>query len=125
MRKHIVGENGISYTLGADGLYYPDLVLPEGTHYQIGKYGRMRAEYLKEYRKHDYMELLLSGKWNEYLHGIDEECHQRIDILMEQMKVREGITEKLKAENQMKWVGMMNNLRSIAEEVIAAEIIFK
>lgn len=124
MKKRIVGENGISYTLGADELYYPDLVLPEGTHYQIGKYGRMRAEYLKEYRKADYMELLLYGKWNEYLHVIDEECHQRIDTLMEQLKVREGITEKLKTENQMKWVGMMNNIRHSAEEIVFNEIVY-
>jgi len=68
MEKHIVGENGISYTLGADGLYYPDLKLPEGTDYEIGKYGRMRCEYLKSHRKVVYMELVLSGRLNEYLH---------------------------------------------------------
>lgn len=76
MRKHIIGENGISYTLGADGLYYPDLKLPEGTHYPIGRYGRMKAEYLKEYHHTYYWELVLFDRWNEYLHEVDEECCQ-------------------------------------------------
>ncbi len=68
LKKHIVGENGISYTLGEDGLYYPDLRLLEGTHYEIGRYGRMRAEYLKEHHRPMHLELLLSGKLTEYLH---------------------------------------------------------
>lgn len=70
MEKHIVGENGISYTLGADGLYYQDLMLPKGTNYQIGRYGRMRAEYIKEHHHSMHLELLFAGKWNEYLHGV-------------------------------------------------------
>ena len=61
MRKHIVGENGVCYTLGKDGLYYPDLKLPEGTNYPIGKYGHMRCEYLKEYHKAEYCKFIL--KW--------------------------------------------------------------
>ena len=73
LRKHIIGENGIRYTLGEDGLYYPDLRLPEGTHYEIGRYGRMRAEYLKENHRALYLELLLDGNLNEYLHQMDED----------------------------------------------------
>lgn len=103
LEKHIIGENGISYTLGEDGLYYPDLRLPEGTHYEIGRYGRMRAEYLKEYRRPLYLEFLLSGKLNEYLHHTDEECYQMMELLVEQMKEKQGVTEKLKSENQMQW----------------------
>lgn len=76
MEKHIMGENGISYTLGEDGLYYPDLYLPEETEYPIGKYGMLRKTYLKEHRKGLYLELVFSGKVNEHLHQIDEECHQ-------------------------------------------------
>lgn len=79
LEKHIVGENEISYTLGEDGLYYPDLRLPEGTHYEIGRYGRMRAEYLKEHHRALYLELLLSGEFNEYLHQTDEECYQMME----------------------------------------------
>ena len=74
MEKHIMGENGISYTLGEDGLYYPDLYLPEETEYPIGKYGMLRKTYLKEHRKGLYLELVIAGKLNEHLHQIDEEC---------------------------------------------------
>ncbi len=125
MKKHIVGENGLSYTLGADGLYYPDLILPEDTNYPIGRYGRMRKEYLKEHRKAYYTNLILEGRLNQHLHQIEEECHQRLDVLMEQMKVKEGITEQLKVENQILWVGMMNNIKACAEEVIFAELIYQ
>ena len=76
MEKHIMGENGISYTLGEDGLYYPDLYLPEETEYPIGKYGMLRKTYLKDHRKGLYLELVLAGKLNEPLHQTDEECNQ-------------------------------------------------
>jgi hypothetical protein len=125
MKKHIIGEIGISYTLGADGLYYPDLKLPEGTDYEIGKYGRMRCEYLKSHHKVVYMELVLSGKLNEYLHEIDEECYERMELLIGQMKKKQGVTEQLKAENQMLWVGMMNNIRHSAEEVVLQEVVYR
>lgn len=124
MEKHVVGENGISYTLGADGLYYPDLKLPEGTHYEIGRYGRMRWEYLKNYRRGEYIKLLMDGKLNEHLHEIDEACYERMGLLVEQMKAGAGITEELKASNQMKWVGLMNNVRSSAEEIVVKELIY-
>ncbi|MBQ4523121.1 MAG: TnpV protein [Lachnospiraceae bacterium] len=124
MEKHIIGENGISYTLGEDGLYYPDLKLLEGTHYEIGKYGLMRWEYLKNYRRGEYIKLLMEGKLNEHLHEVDEECHERVELIMEQMKVGAGITEELKATDQMKWVGLMNNVKSAAEEIVLREIVY-
>ena len=124
MEKHIMGENGISYTLGEDCLYYPDLRLPEGTHYEIGRYGRMRAEYLKENHRALYLELLLSGKLNEYLHQTDEECYRMIERLVEQMKVKQGLKEQLKSENQMQWVGIMNNIWHCAEEVVLKDIVY-
>lgn len=124
LEKHIIGENGISYTLGEDGLYYPDLQLPEGTHYEIGRYGRMRAEYLKEYHRALYLELLMDGNLNEYLHQTDEECYQMMERLVEQMKAKHGVTEQLKSENQMQWVGMMNNIRQCAEEVVLRDIVY-
>lgn len=108
MEKHIIEENGISYTLGADGLYYPDLQLPEGTHYEIGRYGRMRWEYLKSYHRGQYIKLLLEGKLNDHLHEVDGECYERMGLLMEQMKAEAGITEELKTSDQMKRVGLMN-----------------
>ena len=124
LEKHIVGENGIRYTLGEDGLYYPDLRLPEETHYEIGRYGRMRAEYLKENHRALYLELLLSGKLNEYLHQTDEECYRMIERLVEQMKVKQGLKEQLKSENQMQWVGIMNNIWHCAEEVVLKDIVY-
>ena len=78
LEKMIV-ENGITYVLGEDDIYYPDLQLPEGTNYNIGKFGHMRCEYLKEFKHGYYMELLLGGKLNEYLHEVDEECYEMLD----------------------------------------------
>ena len=93
MEKHIIGEKGIGYTLGTDGLYYPDLELPEGTHYEIGRYGRMRWEYLKNHRRGEYIRLFMDGKLNEHLHEVDEECYERMELLVEQMKAGAGITK--------------------------------
>jgi polyhydroxyalkanoate synthesis regulator phasin len=124
MEKHIMGENGISYTLGEDGLYYPDLYLPEETEYPIGKYGMLRKTYLKEHRKGLYLELVLAGKLNEHLHLIDEECNQMMDRLVEQMKEKQGVTEELKMQDQMAWVGRMNNILMATEEVIILSMVY-
>ena len=70
------------------------------------------------------MELLIEGKLNEYLHDIDEECHEMLDRLVEQMKEKQGVTEKLKAENQMLWVGKMNNIMTCAEEIVVREVVY-
>ena len=125
MEKHIMGENGISYTLGEDGLYYPDLYLSEETEYPIGKYGMLRRAYLKGRRKGLYLELVLAGKLNEHLHQIDKECNQMMDRLVEQMKERQGVTEELKMLNQMAWVGRMNNIRACAEEIVVNEVVYR
>ena len=121
--EKIIVKNGITYVLGKDDIYYPNLQLPEGTNYQIGKFGQMRCEYLKEFRHGYYMDLLLSGKLNEYLHEVDEECHEMLDRIVEQMKEKEGVTEQLKAENQMLWVWKMNNIRMCAEEIVVREVV--
>ena len=117
LEKTII-ENGITYSLGGDELYYPVLEIPEGTHYDIGKFGRMRGEFLKEYRHSEYMKLLLSGELNQYLHEFEEECNEMMDLIVERMKMKEGVTEELKAKDQMKWVGRMNNIRARAEEMV-------
>lgn len=122
--EEVIEENGIVYHLAEDGLYYPDLRLPEGTHYAIGKYGLMRWEYMETHHRREYFQLLLDGRLNEYLHGIDEECHVRVEMLIEKMKVRTGITEELKTADQMKWVGLMNNVRNAAEEIVLREWIY-
>ena len=124
MEKYIMGENGISYTLGEDGLYYPDLYLPEETEHSIGKYGMLRKIYLQEHRKGLYLELVLAGKLNEHLHQIDEECNQMMDRLVEQMKKRQGVMEELKMQDQMEWVRRKNNIQATAEEIAYKNIIF-
>lgn len=125
MEKHIMGENGISYTLGKDGLYYPDLYLPEETECPIGKYGMLRKTYLQEHRKGLYLEMVLAGKLNEHLYQIDEECNQMMDRLVEQMKEKQGVTEELKMQDQMAWVGRMNNIRVCAEEIVYKTILYR
>ena len=125
MEKHIMGENGISYTLGEVSLYYLDLYLPEETEYPIGKYGMLRKTYLKEHRKGLYLELVIAGKLNEHLHQIDEECHQVMDRLVEQMKERQGMSEELKMQDQMVWVGRMNNIRTCVEEITLNKIVYR
>ena len=125
MEKHIMGENGISYTLGEYGLYYPNLYLSEETEYPIGKYGMLRKTYLKEHRKGLYLELVVVGKLNEHLHQIDEECHQVMDRLVEQMKERQGMSEELKMQDQMVWVGRMNNIRTCVEEITLNKIVYR
>ena len=120
----VIVENGIVYHLGEDDLYYPDLRLPEGTHYNIGKYGLMRWEYLRTNRREKYLRLMLDGKLNEHLYEIDEECHARVELLIEQMKAGAGITEELKAAEQMKWIGLMNNVKSAAEEIVLRELVY-
>ena len=116
-------QTGISYTLQGD-YYLPDLTLPskEGKH--IGIWGQRHARYLKQYHKIQYYNLLTSGKLNGYLADIDKQAEMMFFRLVEQMAEREGVTEKLKADNQMEWIGRMNALRSTVTETVNAEVIF-
>lgn len=84
----------------------------------------MRCKYLKENHRAEYMKLLLDGKLNEHLHEIEEECYDMLEILTEQMKENQGVTEQMKAENQILWVGMVNNIRHSAEEIVLHEIVY-
>lgn len=119
-----ITENGIVYRLAGDGLYYPDLKLPERTHYSIGKYGLMRWEYLQENYRREYFKLLRNGRLNEHLHEVDEACHVRMELLVERMKAEAGITEELKAADPMKWVGLVNNIINAAEEIVLGERVY-
>ena len=103
--------------------YLPDLFLPEGN-YTIGKYGRLRREYLKEHRPIIFNSLILSGELYPHLSEIDCVCVERMDLLTRQMADREGVTEALKAANQMEWVRRMNNIRSRAEEIVLNELVY-
>ena len=103
--------------------FIPDLELPEEPR-PIGKWGRMRREYLKEHKPIQYNCLLLSGKLWTHLADLNEQAQDRLDRIIEQMKTAEGITEDLKANDPMAWVGAMNNIRNRAEEIILQELIF-
>lgn len=121
--KSIFEEMGGTYTLGADGMYYPDLALPEeNPHY--GKYGGMRLRHLKEHHKVLYNTLLLDGKLVKHLNEVDDTANKRMELLTRQMKERQGVNEALKARDQMAWVGAMNNIRNAAEEIVLSELIY-
>ena len=119
-----LNENGIHYTLHGD-YYLPDLELPEKASAPIGHYGRMRKAYLEEHRSGLYERLLLSGKLYEHLVEIDACCAERMDRMVSQMAEAEGVTENLKARNQIAWVERMNSIRQRAEEMILQELIYE
>ena len=106
----------MSYTLHGD-YYLPDLVLNEEEP-TYGKYGMLRKQFLKEHRSARYQYLLLTGKLNEHLNQTDQEAREQVEMLMKQMAEKKGVTEELKVQDQMKWVGLMNNIKVSAEEII-------
>lgn len=115
--------NELTYTRVGD-YYIPNLKLTEQPDKPIGKYGRMRQRYLKEYRPALYSSLLLSEKLYPHLLEIDEAANRRMDILMPQLMKAAGVTEELKAADPMKWVGLANACKAQAEEIILAELIY-
>ena len=122
MKKQIYDEkNGMSYTLHGD-YYLPDLVLREEEP-TYGKYGMLRKQFLKEHRSARYQYMLLTGKLNEHLNQIDQEVREQVETLMEQMTEKQGVTEELKAQDQMKWVRLMNNIKASAEEIVLKNLI--
>ena len=120
--KERITENGIDYILVGD-YYIPDLKLPEENR-PIGRYGRLHREYLKQEHPARYSSLILTGKLWTYLADLNEQAEERLDLIIEQMKAAEGVTEELKARNQLEWVGRMNNIRNRAEEIIKSEMIY-
>ena len=123
MKKQIYDEkNGMSYTLHGD-YYLPDLVLREEKP-TYGKYGMLRKQFLKEYRSARYQYMLLTGKLNEHLNQIDQEVREQVETLMEQMTEKQGVTEELKAQDQMEWVRLMNNIKASAEEIVLKNMIY-
>ena len=117
-------EMGGTYTLGADGMYYPNLELPEEEAPRYGKYGRMRHTYLREHKKAYYTTLLFVGKLVAHLNEIDDAANAQMELVTKQMAKTQGITEALKAKDQMAWVGAMNNIRNAAEEIVFSELIY-
>ncbi len=102
----------------------PMLKLDEQPKGDLTKYGLMRKNYLKEYKEGFYTGLLLTGKLTEHLLSVQEQADQRMEFLVEQMKISEGITEQLKKDNQMLWVQKMNVIRQVAEEIVLDEIVY-
>ena len=125
LKKHIIDEKtGISYTLCGD-YYLPDLALPEEKYYELGRFGRAKFRYLQKGHKVLLTSRRTSGTLNEYLHSVDEDCEEMFSRLVKQYAEREGVTEQMKADEMMKWLGLMNNIRSRAEEVIMREYIYE
>lgn len=121
--KSVFESMGGTYTRSGD-YFIPDIALPEASNRSIGKYGRMRHRYLKEHRPVLYTSMILDGTLWDHLAEIDSACNKRLDVLVSGMQERQGITEALKARDPMAWIGTMNNIRSAAEEIICAEVIY-
>ena len=122
--KSLYKQMGGTYHRGADGMYYPKLELPEEETPRYGKYGKMRHAYLREHKKAYYTTLLFDGKLVAHLNEIDDAANAQMMQLTKQMAKAQGVTETLKAKDQMAWVGAMNNIRNAAEEIILSELIY-
>ena len=124
MDKYIYDEkNGLWYELQGD-YYLPCLKLPEEPEVHIGIWGQRHRRYLKSHRRALYTSLLTSGKLNDYLADLNEQAEAMFSRLVKQLFEKEGVTEALKAENQMLWVQRMNNIRSAAMEIVSSELIY-
>ena len=113
----------ISYTKKGDYLL-PDLILEDKERFNVGKYGLLRLNYIKKEKSGLYFDLLVNDKLNEYLHNIDTTVMEKVQKLITELAQKENITEELKSSNQMLWIGKMNNIKDIAEEIILKEYIY-
>ena len=124
MDKYIYDDkNDLWYELQGD-YYIPCLILPAEKEQPIGLWGQRHLQYLKEYRRITYLNLLTSGRLNAYLADIDKQTEEMYFRLVEQMKQAHGIMEQLKAENALEWTGRLNNIRACAREIVERKIIF-
>ena len=123
MKDRII-QNGIEYERRGEQ-YYPLLDLGEQTSYEIGKYGNLHLDFIKKHRRGTYTTLFTENRLNEHLHSIDLQVHEQLDLLTAQMAERMGATEELKASDPMRWVRLMNNIKSLAEEIVLKEVVYK
>ena len=121
--KTIFEEMGGTYRQEGDYLI-PNLVLPDTSDYKIGKYGRMRRSYLKEHRPSLYSALVLDGILFKHLAEIDQACNERMETIISAMVKQEGVTEALKAADQMEWVRRKNSIHNRAEEIVLSELVY-
>ena len=122
--KSLFEEMGGTYRREGDYLI-PNLVLPDELEYQISKYGRICRSYLKKHRPVLYANLLTSGTLHRHLAENNQSCNERIEIIVSAMAKQEGVTEALKASDQMEWVRRMNSIRSRAEEIVLTELVYE
>ena len=123
MKKQIYDEkNGLSYTLHGD-YYLPDLAMNEEEP-TYGKYGMLRKQFLKVHRPARYQYLLMTGELTEHLNQVDQEAREQVETLVKQMVEKQGVTEQLKMQDQMKWVGLMNSIKACAEEIVLKERVY-
>ena len=123
--KIIDERTGIEYRLVGD-YYIPNITIPKARRTgNIGKYGTLKLNYMKKYKIPEHTEMLLRNELNSYLLDIEDECKEKLDILIKQMAEKENVTEELKANNQMEWVQKMNNIKSRAEEIVLNEVIYQ
>ena len=106
-----------------NGHLIPNVTLPEQTYYQIGKYGRMHLEYIKQHRRGRYTTLLTESKLNAQLHEIDLEANEMLEVIISHLATERGIDENLKARDMLRWVAEMNNIKSSAEEIVLREVV--
>ena len=123
MQKSIFEQMGGTYTQVGD-YFIPNLVISETAQSPLGKYGRMRKRYLKEHRRVLYTNLLVTGKLDQHLAEIDEACEARMELLISQTAKQEGVTEALKAADQMEWVRRMISIQNCAEEIVLHELVY-
>ena len=119
----IFEEHGGTYSLGADGMFYPNLILEPREHCPIGRWGRMHRAYLEAEHPGLYERLILNGTLNKHMADAEERARTMLELLISQMAQQEGITERLKATEQMEWVRRMNSVRSRVEEIILEKVI--
>ena len=106
-----------------NGCFYPNLELPKQTNYNIGKYGLLHFEFIKEHRRGRYTTLLSECRLNEYLHKIDLEANKMLETIIPRLAVERGIDEDLKAHDMLRWIAEMNNIKTSAEEIILREVV--
>ena len=117
-------QNGIEYERRGDQ-YYPLLDLGEQTSYEIGKYGNLHLDFIKKHRRGTYTTLFTENRLNEHLHSIDLQAREQLDLLTAQMAEQMDVTEELKASDPMRWVRLINNIKSLAEEIVLKEVVYK
>lgn len=123
MMKSLFEHNGGTYSTAGD-YRIPNMSVPENSEHHIGIWGQRRLAYLKRYKRVLYVNLLTSGKLSEHLNEIDTAACERWELIVQQMTQSQGVTERLKSENQMLWVGRMNNIRACADEIVKTQIIY-